>query len=132
MEGFLAIIVLVFGALQIILFFKIWGMTNNVKKLTEHFLCNSDYENIGDNIRLAKMRGRTKEQIQQYLAENMANDIMRTYSSQYFDMERAIRKWEQIFNNAGVEIPDYLEQIKTSEDVIKLYHEKEWEDVLNG
>ena len=33
-----SIVVLVFGVLQIILFFKIWGMTNDVKKLTNFFL----------------------------------------------------------------------------------------------
>lgn len=33
----LEIIVIVFGILQIILFFKIWGMTNNVKCLKEKF-----------------------------------------------------------------------------------------------
>ena len=36
-----SVIVIVFGVLQIILFFKIWGMTDNVKRLTEHF-CNDD------------------------------------------------------------------------------------------
>ena len=38
MIEFLFIVMLVFGILQIILFFKIWGMTNNVKKLTDHFV----------------------------------------------------------------------------------------------
>ena len=32
---FLAIVFLVMGILQIILFFKVWGMTNYVKKLTQ-------------------------------------------------------------------------------------------------
>lgn len=38
MIEFLSIVMLVFGILQIILFFKLWGMTNNVKKLTDHFV----------------------------------------------------------------------------------------------
>ena len=38
METFMAIVFLVFGILQIILFFKVWGMTNNVKKIKEAFL----------------------------------------------------------------------------------------------
>ena len=38
METFMTIVFLVFGILQIILFFKIWGMTNNVKKIKEAFL----------------------------------------------------------------------------------------------
>ena len=36
MEGFtilIATIMLVFGVLQIILFFKLWGMTNNVSRV---------------------------------------------------------------------------------------------------
>lgn len=28
-----SIIIIVFGALQIILFFKVWGMTNDVRKI---------------------------------------------------------------------------------------------------
>ena len=31
-------IILVFAVLQIILFFKIWGMTNDVRKLRMHFI----------------------------------------------------------------------------------------------
>lgn len=38
METFMTIVFLVFGILQIILFFKVWGMTNNVKKIKEAFL----------------------------------------------------------------------------------------------
>lgn len=33
MINFLTIVLLVFGVLQIILFFKLWGMTNDVKKI---------------------------------------------------------------------------------------------------
>ena len=36
MEGitlFVSIVIIVFGVLQFILFFKIWGMTNNIKEL---------------------------------------------------------------------------------------------------
>lgn len=45
MIEFLSIIMLVFGILQIILFFKLWGMTNNVlsvKKWTEKKLSEVD------------------------------------------------------------------------------------------
>lgn len=35
------LIISIFGMLQIILFFKLWGMTNDVRKLTEQF-CNHD------------------------------------------------------------------------------------------
>ena len=34
---FMGFLVIAWGILEIILFFKIWGMTNNVRKLTNHF-----------------------------------------------------------------------------------------------
>lgn len=42
----LAVVVLVFGILQIILFFKLWGMTNDVKRLTNFFI-NAHKGNTG-------------------------------------------------------------------------------------
>ena len=33
MTLFVSIVIIVFGILQIILFFKLWGMTNDVKKI---------------------------------------------------------------------------------------------------
>lgn len=36
MDTIIGLIVFVFGVLQIILFFKIWGMTNDVRKMTQH------------------------------------------------------------------------------------------------
>jgi F0F1-type ATP synthase membrane subunit b/b' len=33
---FIAFVVIVFGLLQLILFFKIWGMTNNVREIKEY------------------------------------------------------------------------------------------------
>lgn len=44
MEGitlFVAIVIITFGILQIILFFKIWGMTNDVKELKNLYTENS-------------------------------------------------------------------------------------------
>ena len=41
MEGialFVSIVIIVFGILQIILFFKLWGMTNDVKKIKSSLL----------------------------------------------------------------------------------------------
>ena len=44
MEGitlFVSIVIIVFGVLQFILFFKIWGMTNNIKELKNLYSENS-------------------------------------------------------------------------------------------
>ena len=37
MELFVSLIIIVVGVLQIILFFKLWGMTNDVRKLAKQF-----------------------------------------------------------------------------------------------
>ena len=42
MIDFLTIILLVFGVLQIILFFKIWGMTNDIKEIRNKYLKDED------------------------------------------------------------------------------------------
>lgn len=54
---FVSIVVIVFGVLQIILFFKLWGMTNNIsemKNIMELFMKkdfqNSDNHNLKENI----------------------------------------------------------------------------------
>ena len=38
MIDFLTIILLIFGVLQIILFFKVWGMTNDIKDIRNKYL----------------------------------------------------------------------------------------------
>ncbi|MFS3119283.1 hypothetical protein [Bacteroides xylanisolvens] len=45
MEGitlFVFIVIIVFGVLQIILFFKLWGMTSNVKRIKDNIINGTD------------------------------------------------------------------------------------------
>ena len=42
MIDFLTIILLIFGVLQIILFFKVWGMTNDIREIRNKYLKNED------------------------------------------------------------------------------------------
>ncbi|RGX84511.1 MULTISPECIES: hypothetical protein [Bacteroides] len=42
MIDLLTIILLIFGVLQIILFFKVWGMTNNIKDIRNKYLKDED------------------------------------------------------------------------------------------
>lgn len=42
MINILSIILLVFGVLQIILFFKLWGMTNDVRSIKDQFAANNN------------------------------------------------------------------------------------------
>ena len=42
MIDFLTIVLLVFGVLQIVLFFKIWGMTNDIREMRHKYLQDED------------------------------------------------------------------------------------------
>ena len=42
METFIILIILIFGILQLILFFKIWGMTNDIREIKEKYLSSTD------------------------------------------------------------------------------------------
>ena len=42
MVDFLTIILLIFGVLQIILFYKVWGMTNDIKEIRNKYLKAED------------------------------------------------------------------------------------------
>ena len=42
MIDFLTIILLIFGVLQIILFFKVWGMTNDINDIRNKYLKDED------------------------------------------------------------------------------------------
>lgn len=42
MIDFLTIVLLIFGVLQIILFFKIWGMTNDIREIRDKYLKDED------------------------------------------------------------------------------------------
>ena len=41
METFIILIILIFGILQLILFFKIWGMTNDIREIKERYLSST-------------------------------------------------------------------------------------------
>lgn len=53
MFNLVGIIIIVFGVLQIILFFKIWGMTNDVKEMKNKFV-SEEYSKIASDIRSIK------------------------------------------------------------------------------
>lgn len=49
MVEFVSIVIVIFGILQVILFFKLWGMTNDVRRLTDHFLSSDRLKNRSES-----------------------------------------------------------------------------------
>lgn len=68
MEGitlFVAIVIIAFGILQIILFFKIWGMTNDVKKIRQQ-RDNSEINNLINEAQIHSLKGDKEKATQLY------------------------------------------------------------------
>ena len=61
MEGFLSIVLVVFGILQIILSFKPWGMTNDVADIKDYLLSKSDNSTAQNRVKDLVKNGQKAE-----------------------------------------------------------------------
>lgn len=78
MEGitlFVSIVIITFGILQIILFFKIWGMTNNVKKIANKLNNKISWK---DRAEIELLKG-DKDKAQDLYKETFFIEIMEQY-----------------------------------------------------
>lgn len=149
-EVILFIILIVFGILQIILFFKLWGMTNNVRKIKKYLV--GDYEDITDfNYRKLAFIGDTKE-----LKEKMIYDFMYSIKQAYnklpldrsfvenghykrLETDKSIAQYKEILRcqleRIGEPFPEMIAKIETFDDYMKSYDNinflKEYEELDN-
>ena len=72
---FVSIVIIVFGVLQIILFFKLWGMTNNVKKIANKLNSRISWN---DQIQIELLKG-NKDKAQELLIEKFFIEIWELY-----------------------------------------------------
>lgn len=120
MEDFLEIIVFVFGVLNIVLFFKIWGMTNNVAAMREKIAVSNKVQDI---VRIEKMKGTSDSELQIILAEKMAWDLLEYYNKYNgtSSISDKYKEWEEHFACAGIEMPHSLKQMTENSKLDKLY-----------
>lgn len=110
MEGttlFVSIIIIVFGILQIILFFKIWGMTNKVSSI-EGMLKSKKH-----GYEFYMLAGE-KEKAYQLIKESLINRLIELKLETYGDdkfialAEKEIPQYTKRMEYAGFDVPDYL------------------------
>lgn len=110
MDAFTVIIwiVIIFGVLQIILFFKIWGMTNDVKKLSSRF-------SIPDKLDLIKEIHKKNPRIADLLFDSLYEALSREYlASANYDYVKD--QYKMLYRKAGIEFPAVFEAIKNDVD----------------
>lgn len=125
MEIFLILLYItsfLFGILSIILFFKIWGMTNNVSNISKFIL---DKNNCPEwDIRKYALKG-DKAGIENILYNCFIEDLSNIFfmESNYFEieLEKMKRKYKQYFEKFNIEYPQKIAEIKTKEDVVSIF-----------
>ncbi len=131
----LSIIFLVFGVLQIILFFKIWGMTNDVKKLTEHLthpqLSQEDDTDIKMRWLLLKDEVDSAEEL---LLSQFAKNVEQSYDfytrvqglhqelAFTQDITSYVDTLKKNYKVLGKDIPEKIASMKTIGDYVKQWY----------
>lgn len=119
MEVLIVMIALIFAVLNLILFFKIWGMTNNIKLIKKHF--EQDELPIDVLVRLLKMEGVSGEELQKVIASKMAKNMIAAYNDYNISVADLNKRWQRHFECAGVDMPEYLKAIDDRDKIAKLY-----------
>lgn len=88
MYDFLSVILIVFGILQIILFFKVWGMTNSVKRIQDKM----DDQDFVAKACYSYLKGDIDE------TERLLNDAFLLEVSVLSKSSRAYQDWYQLYD----------------------------------
>lgn len=109
MYDILLVILAVFGILQIILFFKIWAMTNNVKKIREDLLFgNTNKRNIMKAVIM-----NDKDAILNLVCESYVNEVLMLNYLAMTDskLEKAVldigARHARYLQKHDIEVPDF-------------------------
>lgn len=129
MEGmfiFVGIIIIVFGILQIILFFKMWGMTNDVKKMKDEFVGSNSKELREMQLTKAILK-EDKNKITDILFDELFNQLKSYYNDSlsysggedYFisKISNLKKKYKEKYFKYGIEFPESINRIEKKEDL---------------
>lgn len=147
---FMFILMLVWAILEIILFFKIWGMTDDIRSIKKDYFSETqftDNKQMATYLRKNLVLGNT-ENVKRILLQNFIDNVELAYNSMKFgsfeENEKGERKWvsykeqnmkESIvpyvknlvsqFEKIGEEAPVYITRMKTFGDYFKLFIEED-------
>lgn len=138
---FLGIVMIIWGILEIILFFKIWSMTNDVKKLKEDHFFEKNLNNTGDLIVYLRKNWilGNKDNVKKALLLNFYNDVeahFNPYGYRYYsttnpvmekDISPYVEKLIKNFAKVGEEVPEHIKVMKTYRDFSELFRPEELE-----
>lgn len=143
---FMGIIMIAWGILEIILFFKIWGMTNDVQALKKDHFCETTFETKGQMARFLRKNlvlG-NMDNVKRILLQNFIDNVehgygeLKTYgyvkdengndkwtSSEEQNLKESIRPYvenlQKQFEKIGEELPIYIQRMECFGDYYKMF-----------
>jgi hypothetical protein len=125
MDAFIAIVLLIFGVLQIILFFKIWGMTNRVSSIDDKLVSSIDEKLKSEKGYYFYMLSGEKEKAFIYLKEKIISRFLELLNDGYMKYRfielanRELKDYLKLVEQTGFELPDHL---KSGEAFFEYYN----------
>ena len=129
---FVSIITFVAAVLQIILFFKVWGMCNNVKRMTSHF-CGEEKDEDDFNARIAAEDKSVGNDVRKQLLSELRAVMNKAQGMVEEDYERAygstpdkdiftvLEKYQKIYSKLGEPFPKEIAKIKSLDDLWEIF-----------
>ena len=117
-------VIVIFGILQIILFFKLWGMTNDVRRISEKIGARTTgtYYQLEKYIWQLLLEGK-KDKAIEFLNKDLIETLIKCISQGYSayaikDIKDDYRKY---YKKLGVPFPEQIEKINTLKDLEQLF-----------
>lgn len=126
--SFIGFIMLITGILEIILFFKIWGMTNNIKALKKDHFNETKLDSLTEkcdyltkNLILGK-----KENVKTMLLMIFMQNLEKSYTSNKDSIRPYVDNLKTQFDKIGEELPPYISKMETYGDYYHLFTAKDF------
>ena len=147
---FMSIVMIIWGILNIILFFKLWGMTNDVNILKEELIGKTTFNNRSEKVVFlwkSLVEGKT-DRVKRELLKNFVVNVKTAYgkipSGDYVKQEDGSTKWvdykEKTMNTSirpyvenlmmqyarfDAEVPAYIKRMQTFGDFYNIFDLKD-------
>lgn len=120
MAIFITIVSIVVCVLNIVLFFKVWGMCNNVKRIAEYF-CGDEYSKSTIDIDNGANARKAMVAELKVIAKKARGIYAEDYENKYGvnpnkEISDIIKKYKKIYESLGEQFPKDIDNIKTLDD----------------
>ncbi|MEE0848231.1 MAG: hypothetical protein U0M63_01005 [Alistipes onderdonkii] len=117
----LGIIMLVFGILQIILFFKLWGMTNDVVEIKKSVVKPKTNADAKWELRKCIIAG-NKDQAEEIIIHMFVDSVknIETTSGDSGYLGDLVKSTKSMYEKIGKEVPAIIAEAKSVKDISRL------------